>query len=69
MSQITISKKEYTQLKSQSLAYKKVASKLFAAIVRNPIEDVVADFKKTGLYTGKFLSNLENGLRKSSYYK
>jgi len=69
MSQITISKKEYIQLKNQSQAYKKVASNLFAAILKDPIEDVVNDFKKTRLYTNKFLSDLENGLRRSSYGK
>lgn len=69
MSQITISKKEYTQLKNQSQAYKRKIGNFFGAIVKNPIEDVVADFRKTGLYTNKFLSDLENGLRKSSYCK
>lgn len=69
MSEITISKKEYIQLKSQSHAYKKVATKLFSAVVKNSVEEVVADFKKTKLYTDRFLSDLENGLRKSSYGK
>jgi hypothetical protein len=69
MSQITISKKEYTELKNHSKAYKKTMSGFFDAIVKNPIKDIVADFKKTGLYTEKFLSDLENGLKKSSYSK
>ena len=69
MNTITIPKKEYSQLKKQSQAYKKIAGRLFAAIVKDSIEDVIIDFKKTGLYTKNFLSDLENGLRKSSYGK
>lgn len=69
MTEITISKKEYIQLKSQSQAYRKVATKLFSAVVKNSIEDVVADFRKTNLYTNNFLFDLENGLRRSSYGK
>lgn len=65
--EVTIAKKEYDQLKKHAQAYKKVATRLFSAVVKDSVNDVVADFKKTGLYTKKFLSDLENGLRKSSY--
>ena len=34
-----------------------------------PVGRVVADFRKTGLYDEDFLSDLETGLRKSSYAK
>lgn len=67
MGQVTISKKEYSILKEQSKAYKKVATKLFSALVKGSVEDVVSDFKKTGLYSKKFLVDLEDGLRLSSY--
>jgi len=69
MSQITISKKEYAQLKSQSRAYQKRASNFFKSIIISPINDIVEDFKKTKLYSNKFISDLESGLKKSSYGK
>lgn len=67
MDKITISKEEYKKLKKQSEAYKKLAGHLFETVIKDPIKDVVADFRGTGLYTNDFLSDLENGLRKSSY--
>lgn len=67
MSQVTIAKKEYDQLKRHSRAYKKIATKLFSAVTKDSISEVIADFKRTGLYTQKFISDLESGLRKSSY--
>ena len=67
MSQVTISKEEYKKLKKQSEAYKRLASRFFEAVVKDPVKDVVEDFHKTGLYTKDFLSDLETGLRKSTY--
>ena len=67
MNKITISKEEYKKLKNQSDAYKKLTSHLFQAIVKDPVQDVVSDFSRTGLYTKEFLTDVENGLRKSSY--
>jgi hypothetical protein len=69
MSTITISKKEYAKLKSQALAYRKMAKSLFSAVVKDPISEVVGDFQATGLYNKYFLKDLEVGLRKSSYLK
>lgn len=69
MSQVTIPKKEYEKLKQHSSAYKKIATKLFSAVVKNSVNEVVDDFKKTGLYTKKFLRDFEVGLKKSSYSK
>lgn len=69
MTQVTISKKEYAQLKKQSRAYKSKAVNFFTAIIRSPIEEVVDDFRRTGLYEDKFLIDLEKGLKKSSYAK
>lgn len=37
--------------------------------IYNYIQEVVADFRKTKLYTKEFLNDLEDGLIKSSYYK
>jgi hypothetical protein len=69
MSTITISKKEYAKLKSQALAYKKMAKSLFSAVIKDPISEVARDFKATGLYNQNFIKDLESGLRKSSYLK
>jgi hypothetical protein len=69
MSTITISKKEYAQLKSQASAYRGMAKNLFSAVINDPISEVAEDFKATGRYSRAFLKVLETGLRKSSYLK
>ncbi len=69
METITISKKEYKKLLSQSKAYEKLAKDFFESVVKDPVDEVVSDFKKTNLYTNEFLEDLESGLRKSSYIK
>lgn len=69
METITISKKEYKALVSQAKAYQKLAKGFFENVVKDPINEVVSDFKKTNLYTGEFLEDLEKGLRKSTYIK
>ena len=68
MSTITIPKQEYQRLKRQSAAYRAVAAGRFAYIVRDDVETVMKDFQKTGLYSKKFLADLEKGLRRSSVY-
>ena len=67
MNRITISQEEYRKLRKQASAYKKLASRLFEAVIKDPIKVVVADFRKSGIYTQDFLHDLEAGLRKSSY--
>jgi len=69
MSSITIPKQEYQRLKRQSAAYRAVAAGRFAYIVRDDVETVMKDFEKTGLYSKKFLADLEKGLRRSSVYR
>jgi len=69
MTTVTISKKEYIKLKNQALAYRKIAKSLFTSVIRDPVSEVVDDFKATGLYNRNFLKDLESGLRKSSYFK
>ena len=66
---ITIPKTEYTRLKREAEAYRKFTAHFFQTVVKEPIEDIVKDFRKTNLYTKEFLGDLENGLRKSSYAK
>ncbi len=69
METITISKKEYKKLLSQAKAYEKLAKGFFENVVKDPIDEVVSDFKKTKLYSNEFLDDLESGLRKSTYLK
>jgi hypothetical protein len=69
MDTITIPKAEYKKLQQQAKAYQKLTGQLFKSIIRDPIQDVIQDFRKTDLYTDEFLKDLEGGLRKSSYAK
>ena len=65
--QVTIPKTEYTRLKREAGAYRRFTEQFFQTAIREPIEDVVEDFRKTDLYTKEFLSDLEDGLRRSSF--
>ena len=69
MVKVTLPKTEYKQLKRQATAYRRFAARFFDLIIKDPIGEVVADFRKTNLYTEPFLKDLESGLRKSSYAK
>ena len=69
METITIPKSEYKKLLSRAKAYEKLAGSIFENAIKDPIDEIVSDFKKTNLYTDKFLKDLENGLKKSSLAK
>jgi len=69
MSEITISKTEYQQLRRQSKSYQMLVAGFFESIAKDPIVQVVEDFRQTDLYTDEFLKSLESGLRESSYSK
>ena len=69
MNTITIPKNEYSKLRRQSDAYKKLSSRFFEFMIKDPIEEVINDFRKTNLYTKEFLADLGDGLKKSSYAK
>jgi len=69
MSKMTIEKNEYRSLKRQSSAYRKLAARLFEAVVKDDISSVIQDFARTNLYSKEFLAEFESGLRKSSYHK
>lgn len=64
---ISLSEGEYRRLRQESQAYRTLAARVFEIPLRDPIEDVVSDFRATELYSDQFLSDLEEGLRKSSY--
>ncbi len=69
MVKVKISKTEYEQLKKQAEDYRRFAAKFFESIIRDPVDQVVEDFRKTNLYTEEFLGDLKTGLQKSSYLK
>ena len=66
METITISNKDYKKLVSRAKAYEKLAESIFVNVINDPVEDIVSDFRKTDLYTEEFLTDLEEGLKKSS---
>jgi hypothetical protein len=69
MKKVHIKEKELKILKRQANAYKKLATHIFESVIKDPVQIVVEDFKKTGLYSAKFLSDMEDGLKRSSYSK
>lgn len=46
MNTVTISKTEYKRLKLQSRAYKELAGKFFKFAIKDPVKEVIDDFKK-----------------------
>ena len=48
---------------------KNYAGSIFENVIKDPVNDIVSDFKKTNLYTDEFLKDLEDGLKKSSLAK
>lgn len=69
MKTITIPKTEYKILLSRAKAYEKLTGSIFKNAIKDPVNDIVSDFKKTNLYTDGFLKDLEVGLKKSSLAK
>jgi len=67
MNQVTISKIEYLRLRKQAVGYQKLVSQLFESAIKDPLYEVMEDFRETNLYSQDFLKDLEDGLRKSSY--
>ena len=68
MSTVTLKKSEYLKLKKQAAAYRALTGQFFRRVLVDSVEDVVEDFKATGLYSKSFLADLADGLKKSSYF-
>ena len=66
MGTVVVRQEEYEQLKRQAEAYKRLVARVFESITPGSVEEVVSDFRASGLYTDEFLSDLETGLAKSS---
>jgi len=69
MAEITISKTEYQTLQKQARAFQIFAEHFFNSLIKDPVSQVVEDFRKTNLYTADFLADLEDGLLSSSWAK
>ena len=69
MKTVTLTENEYSKLNREAMAYRKLATRVFESVVKDDISAVVDDFRKTELYTEEFLTDIEDGLRKSSYGK
>jgi len=63
-STVVLSKIEYKNLKLQSRAYQKIMSIFFELTAKNQLSQVVKDFQDTKLYSGEFIRDLEDGLKK-----
>ncbi len=66
---VTVTKREYSRLKHEAYAYRAIVAKAFESPLRDSVGEVMEDFRATKLYTDDFLSDLEDGLRQSSYSK
>lgn len=66
---VFIPKREYVRLKQQAKAYRFLAAKISELRLKDPIDEIVEDFRKTDIYAQNFLDDFEKGLRKSSYSK
>jgi hypothetical protein len=70
---VTIPKKEYQDLSEKALRYEYLRQILeediFAPPPTKDPNEVIKEFKKSGLYNRKFLGSLEKGLRRSSYFR
>ena len=73
MSTVTISKKEYKELMEKKLRYECLREVMeedfFSPPPSRSSQEVLAAFRTSGVYNGKFLKSLKNGLGRSSYFK
>ena len=66
MSTVRIPEREYKRLAREARAFRLFASHVFESVLRDPVEEVVEDFRAVGKYTPEFLVDLEDGLRRAS---
>ena len=73
MVNVTIPKKEYQHLLDKALRYEYLRQILEEDIFASPptknTKEIVMAFKKTKLYSQEFLTSLENGMKRSSYFR
>lgn len=66
MAEVTLQQEEYELLKRQAAAYKRLMAGFFTSMAPSSVDEIVSDFKATGLYPDEFITDLESGLRRSS---
>jgi len=59
METITIPKAEYKKLVSRAKAYDKIAGSIFENAIKDPVQEIVPDFKRANLYSNKTQSSKE----------
>jgi len=73
MSTITISKKEYKELVENKFRYEHLRQAMEEDIFAPPpvknIKDITLVFRKSGVYSKKFIDSLNKGLSRSLYFK
>jgi hypothetical protein len=73
MSQVTISKTEYSDLKARAVAYDRMLDAAQTPFHLSPPEQsrkkIVGAFKKTLKYNKLFFGSLSKGLKRSNYFK
>ena len=73
MATISISKKEYHQLVEKALRYEYIRQLLkedmFASPPTRSVKKIIESFKETRRYNKEFLKSLEEGLKRSSYFR
>jgi len=73
MNTINVSKKEYEELIKTKFRYEYLKQVIKDDVFLPPLikntEEIIKAFKKTKKYNQKFLSGLENGLKRSSYFQ
>lgn len=74
MDTITLPKKEYQSLIEKALLFEYLAKiikkqeNIFACPPTKKAKKVIKEFKATGLYGAGFINDMENGLKRSSYF-
>ena len=70
---VTIPKKEYQLLAEKALRYEYLRQLLEEDIFASPptknAKNAVEEFKRSGLYSEKFLQSLKRGVARSSYFR
>lgn len=72
MVEVSLPKSEYHQLVKKALRYDYLRQILEEDFFTSPptrdIKKVIESFSRTGLYSKRFLKDLEKGLKRSSYF-
>ena len=73
MNTIAISKTEYKELLDKKLRYEYLChileDDIFSLPPTTSAKTIISSFKSVGKYKKSFISNLEKGLKRSSYFK